>query len=168
MYLFLVKYTPVVTFCFLTLSQDLEASQAAAETQEDPSPIELALQSERKERKVAYSGRGGAGNTYDPSELSQTGRYTNDQDDAANSNAARIEGDASARMSGRGGAGNYVSNTEVIDGKEVEPLSGREQVRQPGMMSQVEQDVEKGLPKPDAAYLRPKKEQQKDAPLSGT
>ena len=53
-------------------------------------------------------------------------------------------------MQGRGGAGNYFAgDPKVVEGRE--PLTGKDDKGQ--LKTQVEKDVEKGLAKPEAAYL---------------
>lgn len=147
--------------------KDLEASRSLAESNTRPSPVEQALHGDRKERTVAHSGRGGAGNTYNPSELSQTGKYSsaaNADDDARGNDGAAFDVETGAPMRGRGGAGNFAPRSSVTEGKEVEALSGQGRAQAPDTLSQIEEDVEKALTKPDAVHLRPK-ERRTEAPL---
>ena len=112
-----------------------------------------ALQNEKKEPNVAYSGRGGAGNMYDPRQLTQTGRLNTSQNIETERHGS-CRNDPDMRMRGRGGAGNYFLTTQA---EQVERLGSKEQIKAPEPVSQIEQDVERGLTKLQPAHLSPKK-----------
>ncbi|KAL9086333.1 MAG: hypothetical protein Q9159_004233 [Coniocarpon cinnabarinum] len=145
-------------------SRDIESSQSLAESNAHPTPIELALEREHEERKVAHTGRGGAGNAINPSELMRTGQFhgAKSADNAAADNDPNaIQGEKVHRMVGRGGAGNYDPEIGILPSKHEAQAHDQSQVESPKPFLREEADVEMGLPKPDAAYLGPK-ERQKD------
>ncbi|KAF2264883.1 hypothetical protein CC78DRAFT_532751 [Lojkania enalia] len=103
-------------------------------------------------------GRGGAGNWYQPKELSNEGTFTQTSDSTAlpttsTPNISTPWHPENQQMPiarvGRGGAGNFVWQDED---KELERRGNEERVKK-GLEEKVERDVEAGLAKPRAAVL---------------
>lgn len=103
-------------------------------------------------------GRGGAGNWYQPSELEKEGTFTQPSDATAipTSSKPQIstpwhpEGQQlPVARSGRGGAGNFVWNSEEQARREREEEERKRALVREG----VERDVELGLAKPPGAVL---------------
>ncbi|KAK4635210.1 hypothetical protein CLAFUW4_01398 [Fulvia fulva] len=91
------------------IAADLEAGQAAAESISQPPPP-------REEKQYAHSGRGGAGNYYNPKELSNTGVYKDSGFSQRVGNEVNTLGHEplphdgeQVKKVGRGGAGNYAA-----------------------------------------------------------
>lgn len=91
----------------------------------------------------AHSGRGGAGNWYEPKKQAQTGTY--DTPYAIDSKKGQAPNGGMSQWAGRGGAGNFQGPTSSGSqemSKEAAEASAR-----------AERDVEMGLPKPEKAFL---------------
>jgi len=93
--------------------------------------------------------RSGAGNWYSPRELSESGNFTSTSDQTSDPSPATGQTAGEIRYTGRGGAGNYVSNA-----MEEERVKREEQQKEIELREWVERDVESGLPPPDKAHLR--------------
>ena len=74
-----------------------------------------------------------------------------------------VEGEPGTRMRGRGGAGNYDPDVGFLPGRPNGPAIDQGGIKPFGTLLQAEQDVEKGLARPNAAYLGAR-EREKDAP----
>ncbi|PVH93203.1 hypothetical protein DM02DRAFT_542026 [Periconia macrospinosa] len=98
----------------------------------------------------AHTGRGGAGNWYQPAELAKTGTFTSSSDVAPqqhNDGANSVAGQGVPMgKAGRGGAGNFVWG----GGEEEKEREEEERRRRERVSAMVEKDVEAGLAKPGA------------------
>ncbi|KAF2125830.1 hypothetical protein P153DRAFT_425617 [Dothidotthia symphoricarpi CBS 119687] len=106
----------------------------------------------------AHTGRGGAGNWYEPATLQQTGTFTQPDDATrlptgekpAVSAPWHPEGvELPVARSGRGGAGNFVWKGEAHG----EKMNDGEKEREEMVRRGVERDVEAGLQRPGAARV---------------
>lgn len=134
--------------------QDVEAQQPSAQVASAPGSDETSAVAtdangppSTQNQQYAYSGRGGAGNWYSPSDLSQQGKFSSTQHAATTSGSAV---DLPSARTGRGGAGNFVWGAE----KEREEQLAREREEEEKLKTQAALDVEKGLTKPESAFLR--------------
>lgn len=143
--------------------QELQTSQQNAETYSAPSLIT---------QEYAHMGRGGAGNYYSPSSLTQTGKFT-DASPASISDAhggSGIENGAAITRStapppsishlstapayrGRGGAGNFLGDPYEKSANEIQQERARQQEAQEQAKKGVDVDVEARLARPGKAYL---------------
>ena len=115
--------------------QDLEAQKTSSSSQAD--------RSETLQPKYATSGRGGAGNLTDASNLAAATK-----DHIGNNPILTEQQNPSARYYGRGGAGNFKSNN-VIDGVAPRETELQEMSRQPDPFA----DNESGLKEPEQVHL---------------
>jgi hypothetical protein len=97
-------------------------------------------------------GRGGAGNWFSPKELVSTGSFSSAE--APTSPKAQAPGDKElvgneSRHRGRGGAGNFLWTQE-----DEERARRENQDKEIELKEMVVKDVERGLARPDRAFLR--------------
>ncbi|KAH6719961.1 hypothetical protein DL95DRAFT_145699 [Leptodontidium sp. 2 PMI_412] len=105
-----------------------------------------------------HTGRGGAGNWVQPSELKSHGLTQQSEDmhstattRPAEAPAQRVLGSSKPTYrGGRGGAGNYFDDGE--EKRRVEEEERREREREREVQGRVEEDVERGLKRPERAY----------------
>ena len=141
-----------------------------AESDSDPAPLAQTLEIDRKEQDAAHYGRGGAGNTYNPNALAQTGSFNMVERQAQDVPTGSTEGSESGKgigMRGRGGAGNYAYTGDRVE-ESREPLTGASM--SDDVKGLVEQDDEKRLTRPGKAYLGGRERQAKktdDSALEG-
>lgn len=133
--------------------QDIEANHPSTSTYSS-----TLSQSSQPLSEYVHTGRGGAGNWYQPAELSKEGTFTQQTDSTAipTSSKPQIstpwhpEGqELPVARSGRGGAGNFVWKSEEQVKKERE---GRE-LEEMRVRKDVEKDVEAALAMPGKARL---------------
>lgn len=132
--------------------QDVEAQHTSAPSAAAPTTSSAASQA------YAHTGRGGAGNWYQPSQLAKEGTFSSPSDSTALPTANKPNVSApwhpdSQQMpvarAGRGGAGNFIWKDP-----EEEKLKAEEQEKKKEDVSvEVEREVEAGLAKPGAALL---------------
>ncbi|KAF2450092.1 hypothetical protein P171DRAFT_469941 [Karstenula rhodostoma CBS 690.94] len=133
--------------------EDVEAQGAPIAAPPPPSASAPAAQ------PYAHTGRGGAGNWYEPSKLAKDGTFAAPEDATAlppsntRPNVSTPWHPQNQQMpvgrAGRGGAGNFVWK----DDEEEEKRRGEEERRSEMVREGVEKDVEAGLAKPPGALL---------------
>jgi len=128
-------------------TDDIEAQTSPTDT--DTASLARALNASRPPPEYLHSGRGGAGNWFQPAELSSQGLVQ-----AANSSATATEAPRKGAVlskptyrGGRGGAGNYVDFAAQEREKREE-----EERRRREMEARIGMDVEAGLARPARAY----------------
>lgn len=131
-----------------TAAADLEASRSptAPQTQHILPEIDP-CSPPRRPGEYAHTGRGGAGNWYQPIEAGTSGSYnTSTSAYSAEGPVSKAAGQPQkAQWAGRGGAGNFQpTSTEKKDEKAEEAAE---------VSKQAERDVEMGLPRPAHAFL---------------
>jgi hypothetical protein len=95
-------------------------------------------------------GRGGAGNWYSPKDLSQTGKFeTSPEQASGEGKPIDQEMISDTRHRGRGGAGNFIWSAE-----DEEKARQEKQEMEIELKDMVVKDVEKGLARPDRAFIR--------------
>jgi len=150
--------------------QDLEANQPTVEASNPPtdSPSTQKVSSPAPSnwnQDYAHTGRGGAGNWYEPKILSETGKFVaSEQPTAPPPTQPDKEVIAETRHRGRGGAGNYVWSQE-----DEERARDEERGKEIELKEMVARDVERALPRPvravpkldrvDRAFIRDWEEQ---------
>ncbi|KAI8936702.1 hypothetical protein NX059_007094 [Plenodomus lindquistii] len=135
------------------VSEDVEANLSSSTAPSSrPTPSSTASQD------YAHMGRGGAGNWYQPAELSKEGTFTQPADATAIPTGAKPqvstpwhpEGqEMPVARSGRGGAGNFVWKSE----EQARKAREEEERRKEAVRQGVERDVEAGLAKPPGVLL---------------
>ncbi|KAF2114498.1 hypothetical protein BDV96DRAFT_99161 [Lophiotrema nucula] len=134
------------------LAEDVEAQRSLASSAAPPAT------SSSQVPDYAHSGRGGAGNWYEPKNLQATGTFSHPSDSTAIPTSSKPHvstpwhpdnQELPVARAGRGGAGNFVWKDEEKERqREEEELRKRQQLNE-----KVEKDVEAGLPKPPGAVL---------------
>ncbi|KAH7418248.1 hypothetical protein BKA64DRAFT_762362 [Cadophora sp. MPI-SDFR-AT-0126] len=107
-----------------------------------------------------HTGRGGAGNWVQPSELKSHGLTQQSEDmhstettRPAEAPAQRVMGSSKPTYrGGRGGAGNYFD--DGAEARRLEEEKAEEERRRREVQGRVEEDVERGLKRPERAYGR--------------
>ncbi|PSN68021.1 hypothetical protein BS50DRAFT_572995 [Corynespora cassiicola Philippines] len=137
------------------VADDLEANRSLASS---AAPPLTSTSSQTQAQEYAHTGRGGAGNWYQPSELEKAGSFSQPADSTAIPTSSRPqistpwhpEGqELPVARAGRGGAGNFVWRDES---KEQASREAEEKVKDK-VRGEAERDVEAGLQKPGAALL---------------
>ncbi|KAF1958383.1 hypothetical protein CC80DRAFT_442327, partial [Byssothecium circinans] len=140
-------------------TEDVEANQLptsstahpATSTPTNPLPSNA-------DQDYAHTGRGGAGNWYQPSELSKTGTFTSAADTTSLPTSEKPQistpwhpeaQEMPVAKAGRGGAGNFVWGS----GEEAEKRREEERRVREEVGGRVARDVEAGLAKPPGALL---------------
>ncbi|KAF2476998.1 uncharacterized protein BDR25DRAFT_276641 [Lindgomyces ingoldianus] len=133
------------------VAEDLEANRSLTSS---AAPVAQSSQPQ----EYAYSGRGGAGNWYQPSELEKQGSFVEPSDSTAIPTSTKPNistpwhpenQEMPVARAGRGGAGNFVWKDEEKERVRRE----EEEARKGEVKEKVERDVELGLAKPGAAVL---------------
>lgn len=103
----------------------------------------------------AFRARGGAGNVYSPKELAATGNFESKVVEPTSQSAFTSSDPASStpiRMSGRGGAGNFVYATTQV-GQEVRGVRDEQKEKAQQIQASVAQNVEHQLKPPAKARV---------------
>lgn len=140
--------TPTSTSASSASTSDLEAQPRT--TQSSPPGIEPTDQP-RKQAEYAHTGRGGAGNWYQPREAAQTGTYSSDESTTSSgpaSSAASANRASEPMWSGRGGTGNFKPSEEQDAQRNAQHRQQAEEATK-----RAEQDVELGVGRPEKAFL---------------
>lgn len=118
---------------------DLEAARSSAfiSTSTNPAPLSI------RQATYAHTGRGGAGNWYEPRKATQTGTY--DTPYAIEAKKGQPPQGGMSQWAGRGGAGNFEERTWA--GSQGMSSEAVEATRR------AERDVEAGLVRPEKAFL---------------
>jgi hypothetical protein len=144
--------------------QDVEANRTTSTTTASSS---RSAQPSKASQDYAHMGRGGAGNWYEPKELSKEGTFTQPADATAIPTSSKPqvstpwhpEGqELPVARSGRGGAGNFVWKS--AQGEE-EKREREDQERREGLRVQAERSVEGSLARPPGALLGSGRETEK-------
>ncbi|RPA79482.1 hypothetical protein BJ508DRAFT_328375 [Ascobolus immersus RN42] len=140
------------------IQKDLEAQGAPVNDQEYMDSLsrqKTKADTEAGWNDYRHKGRGGAGNYFVPSELSETGTFSHDTAASATELGSSVptSGEMATQRPwrGRGGAGNWAADEEHVvaqqhgkDVKDVETGFGKEDV-----------ELVEGLKKPEQAHLKP-------------
>ncbi|ORY12547.1 hypothetical protein BCR34DRAFT_651039 [Clohesyomyces aquaticus] len=135
------------------VAEDLEAQRSLTSSAAPP-----ATSATSNPQDYAHSGRGGAGNWYQPSELAAHGSFVSPDDSTSLPTTDRPAvstpwhpetQEMPVARAGRGGAGNFVWKGE----EEKERERRVEEERRRGVEERVERVVEEGLAKPGAVVL---------------
>ncbi|KAF2637205.1 hypothetical protein P280DRAFT_472382 [Massarina eburnea CBS 473.64] len=140
-----------------TTAEDIETNRSPASSEAPPatsSPLPT-----NSNQEYAHTGRGGAGNWYQPSELSKTGTFSSPSDTTTLPTADKPQistpwhpenQEMPLAKAGRGGAGNFIWGSG--EGEEEKKKEDEKKVKEE-VGKKVEMDVEAGLAKPPGAFL---------------